>query len=182
MNREICNPSHFAQITHIDTLSDILVCAQDFSIFQSSGSHLIPIMDYANDSAELLNEMNKNAQALLINVENKLNLTSNTHPVIEKIERAFQAYFSYIESIKQKLLSKMQKPSSDSDQSIANNLCSLAEEISLKNINLKKAIINKDYLEIRRNALKKCISELNSKYNYFEQSFSQDQNIQPQGF
>ena len=170
MLREICNPLHANQVTHIDTLTDTLVCPNDKYNYESAGSRLIPIIDYATSSADVLRQINRDTQSLLSKLESRMNIKTLKNPIIQKIEQTFEKFIAEIESIKNGLIARISTNTRNLDSSIATEFCAFAEEVSVANINLKKALINKDNLEIRKSSLKKTITELNHKYQYYLQT------------
>jgi len=169
MSREICNPQHLGQITHIDTITNTLVCANDIPLFQSTGANLVPIHEYAAESAELVRSICNDSHILLSKLESAKS-TSNTLSMKDKIERAFQKYIEFIYSVKDELNFKLTRTSVNSNPALANEFCKFAEKTSLDNISLRKAIINNDYMEIRKYSDKQSLTQLKEMYTYYEQN------------
>ena len=169
MSREICNPQHLGQISHIDTITNTLVCTNDIPQFQAAGANLIPILDYAFESAELVKSINSDTHILLSKLESAKTIT-NTTTMKDKIDRYFQKYVEYVNSVKENLLLRLSRTSLNSNSALANEFCIFAEQTSLANINLRKAIINNDFMEIRKHAIRSNIYQMKERYNFYEQN------------
>ena len=179
MHKEICNPAHDKQITHIDLNTSTLVCANDVPAYVAGGARLAPIMEYGYDNAEVLKKIHQSTHELLGRLENTLSYHASSNPVFEKIEKAFNMYIAYVQSVKEKLILKLKKPNIESSQNMANEFCAFAEEASINNIILKKALLNNNAFEIRKFSLNQTIKKLQEKYNYYIQNLF-PVNSQPQ--
>jgi len=167
---EKSNPQLSKQISHIDLNTSTLVNPNEVPTFQASGAKLVPIMEYAYSSQDILKRIHSETHALLAKLENSLSYHSSANPIFEKIEKAFNIYINYVNSVKEKLILKLKKPNLSSSQNLANEFCQFAEEASLANINLKKAVINNDYAEIRKYSLNQTTKNMQEKFNYFVQN------------
>ena len=169
MSREICNPQHLGQITHIDTITNTLVCSNDIPQFQASGANLMPIQEYANESAELIRSINNDTHILLSKLESAKTII-NTTTMKERIDTSFAKYIDYVNSVKERLLLRLSRTSLNSNPALANEFCSFAEQTSMANINLRKAILNNDFMEIRKHSVRTNIYQMKERYNFYEQN------------
>jgi len=177
--KEICNPSHLNQVSHIDLNTATLVCSQDVPQFQAQVAKLAPIREYAYENGELLKKVHSDTHNLLAKLENAMASHPHANPVFEKIEKAFNLYVTYVHSVKEKLILKLKKPNLGSNQNLANEFCAFAEEASVNNINMKKAIINNEQMNIRKFCLNQTAKKMQEKLNYYVQNLF-SQNNQPQ--
>ena len=145
MNREVCNPQHARQLSHIDLNTCTLVCSADVPSYIASGARLVPIMEFAYESQDILKRIHTETHNFLSKLENSLSYHTTANPIFEKIEKAFNSYIAYVNTVKEKLILKLKKPNFSSNQNLANDFCIFAEEASMANINLKKAVINNDF-------------------------------------
>lgn len=183
MTLEICNPQHIGQITHIDINTMTLICLNDVGKYEmiNPNSKLVSLMEYANDTAEGLREINNQTNLLLENIE-KTNPSSPNKPLFDQIEEAFRVYHSYIDSIKEKLFNRLKSNNVVSGPSLANELCSFAEETSLANINLKKAIINRDVIDIRKCIVSCYLGNFQAKFKYYKENLGNGNPSLQKGF
>lgn len=63
---------------------------------------------------------------------------------------------------------KIKRPgNTSSTQNLSNDFLQYAEDVSSANINLKRALINNDCIEIRRNSLKPNIQKMSDKFQFY---------------
>ena len=179
MNREVCNPQHARQLSHIDLNTCTLVCSADVPSYIASGARLVPIMEFAYESQDILKRIHTETHNFLSKLENSLSYHTTANPIFEKIEKAFNSYIAYVNTVKEKLILKLKKPNFSSNQNLANDFCIFAEEASMANINLKKAVINNDFYEIRKCALNQTTKHMQERFNYFLQNLFSHANQPP---
>lgn len=168
---EICNPQHISNITHIDINNLTLVCKNDIEIYSVSHpfSELVPLLEYANEVAEELRKINSDTQVLLEKIE-KIKPFNYNAQLFEKIEKAFNEFYVFAHSVKETLIAKLKSKDFSSTNSVANDVCSFAEETSLSSINLRKAIINNDVIDMRKCLTGSLIHTMRSKYNFYREN------------
>ena len=138
-------------------------------------------MEYATQAIEEVRNISIEATSLLSKIEN-FNSDSKVAIIIDKIEIAFQKYLEYVISVKDKLLARLSKPSLNPTSSFANQLCGFAEQTNVIHINFKKAMINNDFMEIRKFSTIQNIKQLKEKLKYYDDNINKTHVPIPKGF
>ena len=144
--KNYCNVHHMNNPLYIHPESNTLICDQCYGSYISEGKILHNIKDYSIKNALKLKQLRTEAYEILSKLEDNLSGSKIANENISKVQNAFSLYIQQVNNLQEKIINQLRNDGLKNNSSMAQEFCSLTEEINAKNMEFSKSLIGSNIL------------------------------------